>query len=40
MDYETDPKVIFTISMGAVDGTQLNDSHRVIIESVSVEEVK
>ena len=40
MDYATDPNVIFTISMGAVDGKEINTAHRVIIESVSVEEIK
>ena len=39
MDYATDPNVIFTISMGAVDGKEINTAHRVIIESVSVEEI-
>ena len=40
MDYATDPNVIFTISMGAVDGKEINTAHRVIIESVSLEEIK
>ena len=40
MEYATDPNVIFTISMGAVDGKQIDSPHRVIIESVSVEEIK
>lgn len=40
MDYATDPNVIFTISMGAVDGKQIDSPHRVIIESVSLEEIK
>ena len=40
MEYATDPNVIFTISMGAVDGKQIDSPHRVIIESVSLEEIK
>lgn len=40
MEEPTDSNVIFTISMGAVDGKEINDSHRVIIESVSVKNVK
>ena len=36
----TDSAVIFTISMGAVDGKQLNKAHKVYIDDVVVEEAK
>lgn len=35
----TDAGVIFTISMGAVDGKQINQAHKVYIDDVVVEEV-
>lgn len=40
MGMETDPNVIFTISMGAVSGKQISQSHTVTIDSVSVIEVQ
>lgn len=36
---DTDSKSIFTISMGAVGGTQITDTHTVTIDNVKVEEV-
>ena len=39
MDNATDAGVIFTISMGAVDGKQINQAHKVYIDDVVVEEV-
>lgn len=40
MDYTTDTNVIFTISMGAVDDKAIDRPHRVIIDSVTVEQIK
>ncbi len=39
MTYETDLKTIWTISMGAVDGTQIDKAHTVIIDNIVLEEV-
>ena len=36
----TDSAVIFTISMGSVDGKQIKNSHKVYIDDVVVEEAK
>ena len=36
----TDPNVIFTISMGAVDGKQISTAHKVYIDDVVVEEAQ
>ena len=40
MGMETDPNVIFTISMGAVSGKPISQSHTVTIDSISVIEVQ
>ncbi len=40
MTGSTDPAVIFTISMGAVDGKQINSAHKVTVSDIVVEEVK
>ena len=40
MGSATDPAVIFTISMGAVNGKQINSAHKIYIDDVSIEEVK
>ena len=39
MKYNTDPKVIFTISMGSVNGKMINKNHHVTIDSIVVEEI-
>ncbi|MCR5189111.1 MAG: carbohydrate binding domain-containing protein [Treponema sp.] len=39
MSSETDDNVIFTISMGAVDGKEINKSHKVYIDDITLEEV-
>ena len=39
MEYETDSATIFTISMGALDGVQINQPHKVYIDDVVIEEV-
>ena len=40
MGMETDPNVIFTISMGAVSGKPISQTHTVTIDSISVVEVQ
>ncbi|MBQ7158302.1 MAG: carbohydrate binding domain-containing protein [Treponema sp.] len=40
MGMETDPKVIFTISMGAVSNKVITDPHTVTIDSIVVEEIQ
>ena len=40
MGMESDPNVIFTISMGAVSGKPISQSHTVTIDSISVIEVQ
>ncbi len=39
MTYDTDLETIWTISMGAVDGTQIEKSHTIIIDNIILEEV-
>lgn len=39
MGWETDPNVIFTISMGAVSDKIINKSHSIVFDSINVEEV-
>ena len=40
MSYATDKAVIFTISMGAVNDKQINQSHKITIDDVNIIEVK
>lgn len=40
MAYDTDEAVILSISMGAVEGIGISDKHSVVIDNVSLEEVK
>ena len=40
MGMETDPNVIFTISLGAVSGKPISKTHTVTIDSIMVEEVQ
>lgn len=39
MSSATDENVIFTISMGAVDGKEINKAHKVYIDDISIEEL-
>ncbi|MBR1721709.1 MAG: carbohydrate binding domain-containing protein, partial [Treponema sp.] len=38
MKSSTDKAVIFTISMGAVDGKQIGDFHKIMIDDIVIEE--
>ena len=39
MKHNTDSKVIFTISMGAVNGKQINKKHTITFDAIVVEEI-
>ena len=39
MKHNTDSKVIFTISMGAVNGKQINKTHHITFDAIVVEEI-
>lgn len=40
MNAETDTKSVLSISMGAVDGTQINQKHRVCIDNINLEKIE
>ncbi|MDE7258067.1 MAG: carbohydrate binding domain-containing protein, partial [Lachnospiraceae bacterium] len=40
MEAETDLKSVLSISMGAVDGTQINEKHRVCIDNINLEKIE
>lgn len=40
MTYDTDEATILSISMGAVDGTEISDKHSVVIDNVNLEELE
>ncbi len=37
MHHESDPDCVFNISMGAVNGKQIRDQHRIVIDNISLE---
>ena len=39
MTGETDPKAVLSISMGAVDGIQITEKHRVCIDNINLEKI-
>ena len=39
MTAETDPKAVLSISMGAVDGIQITEKHRICIDNVNLEKI-
>jgi hypothetical protein len=39
MKHNTDPKVIFTISMGSVNDKQINKKHTITFDAIVVEEI-
>ncbi|MDE6054103.1 MAG: carbohydrate binding domain-containing protein, partial [Lachnospiraceae bacterium] len=39
MNGETDMKSVLSISMGAVDGTQINQKHRICIDNINLERI-
>lgn len=40
MEGETDLKSVLSISMGAVDGTQIDQKHRICIDNISLEKIE
>lgn len=40
MESDTDLKSVLSISMGAVDGTQINQKHRICIDNISLEKIE
>lgn len=40
MEYPTDPKSILSISMGAIDGTQITQQHRICIDHINLEKLE
>lgn len=40
MDYDTDPKTVLSISMGAVGGKQISDKHTIVIDNINLEETE
>lgn len=39
MTGETDPKAVLSISMGAVDGIQITEKHRICIDNINLEKI-
>lgn len=39
MKGETDPKAVLSISMGAVDGKQITEKHRICIDNINLEKI-
>ena len=39
MTAQTDPKAVLSISMGAVDGIQITDKHRICIDNINLEKI-
>lgn len=39
MKGETDPKAVLSISMGAVDGIQITENHRICIDNINLEKI-
>ena len=39
MTGETDPKAVLSISMGAVDGIQITENHRICIDNINLEKI-
>ena len=39
MKGETDPKAVLSISMGAVDGNQITENHRICIDNINLEKI-
>ena len=39
MTAETDPKAVLSISMGAVDGIQITEKHRICIDNINLEKI-
>ena len=39
MTAQTDPKAVLSISMGAVDGTQITEKHRICIDNINLEKI-
>ena len=40
MDYDTDPKTVLSISLGAVGGKQISQKHTVVIDNIMLEETQ
>ena len=40
MTYDTDEAAILSISMGAVEGIEISDKHTVVIDNITLEEIK
>ncbi|MDE7479155.1 MAG: carbohydrate binding domain-containing protein, partial [Lachnospiraceae bacterium] len=40
MDYDTNPNVILSISMGAVSGKRVSEKHTIVIDNITLEETK
>ena len=39
MKGETDPKAVLSISMGAIDGNQITEKHRICIDNINLEKI-